>query len=284
MNPIGIDIGGTKMVMLAEYKGEKISKIVSTGAEYTPSDIKKEIKTFVHNLPFTPDCMGIAVPGLVENEKTVVVSDVLPKISGMDTNFLRIDHYPVYMINDVKAALIHESSFLDENTAIVVIMVGTGIAIGIKQNGQFVNGCKGWAGELGSIPIPTINGVKKLDELASGASILTKAKVDANTLHKQLEDGDEATKRIIQSAGEYLGIAIATLIHLLNPEKIVLGGGTLQYKGYFESALQVAQTFTLPELWDVCTIQKSNEAKYMVAQGARHFANINHYNTRSQSN
>lgn len=274
MNSIGIDIGGTKMLMLTEYKGEKISKVVSTGVEYTPADIKREIKTFVQNLPFTPDCIGIAIPGLVENEEMVVLSDVLPKIAGMNANFLRVDNCPVYMINDVKAALIHESSFIDEDAAIIVIMVGTGIATGMKQSGQFINGCKGWAGELGSIPIPTIDGVKKLDELASGASILTKAKVDANTLRRQLEDGEEAAKEIIQSAGEYLGIGIATIIHLLNPEKIILGGGTIQYKGYYESTLQIAQAFTLPELWNVCTIQKSSEAKYMVAQGARRFASI----------
>ena len=274
MNSIGIDIGGTKMVMFTEYKGEKISKIIATGAEYTPTDIKKELKTFVQNVPFTPDCIGIAVPGLVENEETVVLSDVLPKISGMNTDFLQVDNCPVYMINDVKAALIHESSFVDKDAAIVVIMVGTGIAIGMKQNGQFINGCKGWAGELGSIPIPTIDGVKKLDELASGASILAKANMDANTLHKQLKEGEETARRVIQTAGEYLGIGIATIIHLLNPEKIVLGGGTIQYKGYYESALQIAQKFTLPELWNVCTIQESNEATYMVARGARLFARI----------
>ncbi|MDW0113850.1 hypothetical protein QT711_11685 [Sporosarcina saromensis] len=49
------------------------------------------------------------------------------------------------------------------------------------------------------------------------------------------------------------------------------GGGTIQYKGYIESALKVAKENTLPELWEICTNRKSEDAEYMVAQGAINF-------------
>lgn len=271
MISLGVDIGGTKMMLLVEYKGEKVSRTVPTGKECTPDKIRKEIIKFVSNLPFTIDCMGVAVPGLVEQGQKVVISDVLPHIAGMDANFLKINNIPVYMINDVKAALIRETN-LNKNIDTVVIMVGTGIAAGIRQNGHFTNGHKGWAGELGSIPISTEIGIKTLDELASGASIIARANTDANTLNKRLEQNDNDTREVIRSAGGYLGLGISTVINLLNPQRIILGGGTIKYDGYFESAVQVAKKNTLPELWEVCTVEKSKEAKHMVAQGAMHFA------------
>ncbi|MEV9641786.1 ROK family protein [Mammaliicoccus sciuri] len=270
MTTLGVDIGGTKMLLVVEYQGEKISKIVPTGKMYTADEILREINEFVNQLPFTINSIGVAVPGLVEQNQKIVISDVLPNIAGMDTDFLNINNIPVYLINDVKAALIQET-VLNEKVDTVVIMIGTGIAAGINQGGQFVEGCKGWAGELGSIPISTMDGIKKLDELASGASIIAQAKTDAETLYKNLEQNDASAHELVRTAGGYLGLAIATVINLLNPQRIILGGGTIQYEGYFESAINVAKENTLPELWEVCTIRKSEDAKYMVAQGAMKF-------------
>lgn len=270
MTTLGVDIGGTKMLLVVEYQGEKISKIVPTGKKYTAGEILREIHEFVNNLPFPIDAIGVAVPGLIEQNEKIMISDVLPNIAGMDTDFLKINHLPVYIINDVKAALIQET-VSNETVDTVVIMIGTGIAAGIRQDGQFVEGCKGWAGELGSIPIPTADGIKKLDELASGASIIAKANTDADTLHRNIEQGDTTAHEIVQIAGGYLGIAISTVINLLNPQRIILGGGTIQYKEYFETAVKIAKENALPELWAVCTIRKSENAKYMVAQRAINF-------------
>ncbi|MFT9846720.1 ROK family protein [Aneurinibacillus sp. REN35] len=269
---IGVDIGGTKMLMLAEYKGEKLTKILPTGMTCTSTDIKKELSAFVAMLPFTPSCIGVAVPGLVEEERVVVASDVLPAIAGMTTDFLCMGDYPIYLINDVKAALIQESAAVDEHATTAVLMVGTGIAIGVKANGKILTGCKGWAGELGSIPIPTLDGIRTLDTVASGAGILAQAGVSAARLRQQIEQGDEASRQLIHTAGEYLGLGMATVIHLFNPERFILGGGTLQYEGYEEAAVRTAQKYTLPQLWEVCSVERSKNPAHMVAQGARRFA------------
>ncbi|MET3574446.1 ROK family protein [Bhargavaea ullalensis] len=270
MATAGIDIGGTKMLMLAECEGKRISKTVPTGARCTPEKIREAIDAFVGELPDSVGRLGIAIPGLVENADTVVVSDVLPLIAGMDAGFLKSGH-SVHLLNDVKAALLHETAG-DERTDTAVIMAGTGIAMGMKQNGQVITGCRGWAGELGSMPIPTSQGVRTLDELAGGAGILNSADMDAGTLLQQLKEGDEAAKAVVRSAGEYFGLALSTVIHLLNPEKIILGGGTIRYDGYLQAAVRTAQANTLPELWEACTIRKAQEAQHMVALGAMRFA------------
>ncbi|HLR43228.1 MAG TPA: ROK family protein [Pseudogracilibacillus sp.] len=271
MTPLGIDIGGSSMTLLVEHEGEKFSKTIHTGKAYTPDDIKKEMIQFIQPLPFNIDCIGVAVPGLVDRNQSVVTSDVLPHISGMDADFLKINKIATYLINDVKAALIQET-YANKQMDTIVIMVGTGIAAGMMQNGIYTNGSKGWAGELGSIPISIGNNIKSLDELASGASILARLDTDARTLNQLLEKNDTHAHQIVESAGGYLGLGIATMINLFNPEKIILGGGTIQYEGYVDAALDAAEKHTLPALWNACTITKSENPKEMVARGAMHYA------------
>ncbi len=268
---VGIDIGCTKMLMLAEYQGEKITKTVPTGFAVTREHLKNEIVSFIQGLPFTPSGMGVAVVGFVENENKVVFSS-LSSLTGITTSDLRVGDFPVYFINDVKAATLHETSSIDPNTTSVVIVIGTGIAMGIRANGQFVNGANGWSGELGYIPIPTPEGTNRLAKLAGGIGVLEMAGTDAEDLQQRLEQGNQEAQEVILTAGKYMGIGLAIVINLLNPEKIVLGGGTLKYKGYYKAALEHAQQHALPDLWNACTIEQSKEPGFMVAQGARRFA------------
>jgi len=266
---VGVDVGGTKMLMIGNGR---IEKKVPTGKSFSKADLKYELDSFVSGLPFIPDALGIALPGLVENAKTLMTSDVLPQISGIDIEYLRQEHCLIYLINDVKAALIEETSDLSEKDIAVVIMVGTGIALGIRVGGELVNGYNGWAGELGSIPIPTPDGVQKLDEVASGASILVKAQTDAATLIRKLEKDDPEMKGIVCSAGEYLGLGIATVINILNPNIISLGGGALKYKYFYESAVESAKKFALPELWAECKIGRVRRIDHVVVLGAQRYA------------
>jgi glucokinase len=48
------------------------------------------------------------------------------------------------------------------------------------------------------------------------------------------------TIQIIKTAGEYLGLGMATVINILNPELIIIGGGTIHYAGYQQAALESA--------------------------------------------
>lgn len=268
---IGVDLGGTKMLIFAEVDGRPISHTVPTGRSCTPADLKRELASFVERLPFQPDAIGMAIPGLVESANRVVISNVLPLIAGMEADQIRPTAAPIYFLNDVKAALVEESSALHQPT-IAVIMVGTGIGMGMMANGHFLNGCKGWAGELGSIPVATPGGVKTLDQVASGAGLIDTLQVDAPTIRQRLAAGDEATRRAVREAGTYFGLGLATVLQILNPQEIVLGGGTLGYDGHLEAALAAAQAHSLPDLWAASTIRPSQDPVHMVARGARRFA------------
>jgi predicted NBD/HSP70 family sugar kinase len=274
---MGIDIGGTKMLMLAEVDGQMVTKTVATGVEFGSINVKKELHQFVQELHIVVLNMGVAIPGLVNQAGQVVTCDVLPKIQGMDPNFLRIDNrdqQEIYFINDAEAALMEETSDLTANSTAVIIMVGTGIGMALKANGNTLKGCKGWAGELGSIPIATLDGAEKLDALAAGASILFNTGMSFAAIQEKLAEDDLQVKQIIKKAGAYFRLGIATVINIVNPELMILGGGTLNYDGYYQSALESAHKLTLPDLWNACTIRKPKEEKRVVALGAMRFAKI----------
>ena len=64
---VGIDIGGTKMLMYSNYNGKIVQEKVPTGTEATPQGLVDQIHKFISKLDFVPDAVGVCVPGLCEN-------------------------------------------------------------------------------------------------------------------------------------------------------------------------------------------------------------------------
>ncbi len=81
---------------------------------------------------------------------------------------------------------------------------------------------------------------------------------DAATIHRNAAAGDQVTLRRISQASEALGLGLAALINLINPGLLVLGGGTLAYPGYFDSAMAAAEKYSLPDFWKTCSVRKTN--------------------------
>ena len=64
---VGIDIGGTKMQMLAIFNGQYFERTVPTGITAKKEYIKAEIFKFINSLPFEVESSGIAMPGLEDD-------------------------------------------------------------------------------------------------------------------------------------------------------------------------------------------------------------------------
>jgi glucokinase len=269
---VGIDIGGTKMLLIAH--GEVIERRYQcdTGAGFSIKRAESIITEFIDTLPRSPSSIGMAVPGLVDEFGRVIACDVLPQLEG----WLLSSNYPLRVVNDAEAALYKTIDGLDPKSTTILIMVGTGIGAGFFVNGQILRGAKGWAGELGSIPIPQSgryanameNGIMTLDKLASGAAILARSGGDLESLIRSVESRDETILKIISDAGQALGLGIATVINIFNPDSIVLAGGTLAWAGYLEAALISAQESSLPDLWAATKVQLSPYGGDLVALGA----------------
>lgn len=265
---VGVDIGGTKALMLAEgpeLRGGAVTRRVDTGPETTPGDLHKAVEEFLADHQLEPTALGVAVPGLVENGR-VAVSDVLPQLaewSGLGNHTI-----PSLLVNDIRAALAQEAAELSRSATAAVVVCGTAVGSAYLSEGRVVRGARGWAGEIGSLPMTTPLGVRRLDELAGGSAIVRGAGMPPRSIHTALAEKDRRVQAVVHAAGEAFGLALASLVNFLNPEVVRVAGGTLGYPGYWDAALSAAQENALPELWYSCTVERIENPDLIVARGA----------------
>lgn len=265
---IGIDVGGTnvKIALVDEGKiiySNSVPTYAQMGYEYTVNNIKQAIKDLMKETSTTSkDIKGIGFdfPGQVDYKTGVV--KLAPNIPGwvnvpiakmIEEEF----HIPTKIDNDVRCAALGELKFGAgkgcEN--FVCITVGTGIGSGLVINGQLVRGAANAAGEIGHIKLQMHNGpicgcgdTGCLEAFASGPSIVALAQeylksgkstkfremagadgeITPYIVAKAAEAGDPVAKRIFQIVGEYVGMGLVSVINLLNPEKVIIGGGVAE--------------------------------------------------------
>ena len=263
-NRIGIDVGGTNVkIALVNEKGRIIySNSIPTraemGYEYTIGNMKEAIKILLTETKLTPvdiEGMGFGFPGQIDCQKGIV--RLAPNIPGwVDVPIANIMEeefsIPTRVDNDVRCADLGELNFGAgvgcEN--LICITVGTGIGSGLIINGKLVRGASNAAGEIGHIKLDIQGGRLCgcgdrgcLEAFASGPSIVALAedyiKGGKSTKYRELanpeitpyivseaaKQGDPVAKRIFTIVGEYIGVGLASVVNLLNPEKIIIGGG-----------------------------------------------------------
>jgi glucokinase len=278
---IGLDIGGTKLLIAAVWPGRTELHTAPTGRAAGPEVIERELRSFLVRLGVRPALIGVAVPGLVGAAGEVVACDVLPRLDGWQTATLgALDGdggragdgggagpVPVHALNDVEAGLIEELPDFPDAPA-VLVLAGTGIGAAVAIGGAPYRGADGWAGELGSIPIRRGGRTATLDELASGASLAARCGGDGEALAARAAAGDAEVLSAIAEAGAALGLGLATVVNLLNPRLLVIGGGTVALPGYLDAALASAARAAMPDLWRACTVRAPRRGRALVALGA----------------
>lgn len=262
-NRIGIDVGGTNVkIALVDDKGSILySNSVPTraemGYEYTVNNIKQAIRDLMSETKVTGiEGIGFDFPGQIDYKNGIV--RLAPNIPGwVNIPIAKIieDEFkiPTRIDNDVHCAALGELNFGAgkgcEN--FICMTVGTGIGSGIVINGKLVRGASNAAGELGHIKLQMHEGplcgcgdYGCLEAFASGPSIVAMAEEyilgGKSTKFRELASGGEITpfivaeaakqgdpvaRRIFARIGEYIGFGLSSVVNLLNPEKIIIGGG-----------------------------------------------------------
>ncbi len=262
-NRIGIDVGGTNVkIALVDDKGSILySNSVPTraemGYEYTVNNIKQAIRDLMSETKVTSiEGIGFDFPGQIDYKNGIV--RLAPNIPGwVNIPIAKIieDEFkiPTRIDNDVHCAALGELNFGAgkgcEN--FICMTVGTGIGSGIVINGKLVRGASNAAGELGHIKLQMHEGPLCgcgdhgcLEAFASGPSIVAMAEEyilgGKSTKFRELASGGEITpfivaeaakqgdpvaRRIFARIGEYIGFGLSSVVNLLNPEKIIIGGG-----------------------------------------------------------
>jgi glucokinase len=180
------------------------------------------------------------LPGL----RNVLMRDIMQEKLGKKT----------FLINDANAAALGEFYFGAARGAhnFIYITLSTGIGGGIVLDDKIYTGAIGAAGEVGHMTIddngPICNcGNKGCWEMLASATALAREarhrikegvktsileyaegdieKVTAQIIHSAAEQGDRLAKKLITRTGYYVGVGLANLINIFNPELIVIGGG-----------------------------------------------------------
>ena len=261
---VGVDVGGTNVkVALVDKDGTiNYSNTVPTraemGYEYTISNIKQAIHDLIKETKidkFSIEGIGFGFPGQIDCQNGVV--RLLPNIPGwVNVPIAKImeDEFqiPTRVDNDVRCAALGELHYGAGKDCqnLICITVGTGIGSGLIVNGKLVRGASNAAGEIGHIKLQMHNGpicgcgdTGCLEAFASGPCIVAMAedyiKGGKSTKYRELanpeitpyvvaeaaKQGDAVAQRIFKIMGERIGIGLASVINLLNPEKIIIGGG-----------------------------------------------------------
>jgi len=270
---VGVDIGGTKMHMLAHHNGRRFERRVPTGRDYTPEALRGALDAFIAELPFAPRSVGMAVPGLVEGDSKIVISNPIPALGGVDAAFFGRGRYAVRFCNDVAAAAMAEAAVHSAARTLLVILIGTYIGMGVCVNGKLLMGSRGWGNDLGFHVINTADGVKRVNDVCGGAAILAAAGCSAEAMQNRLAAGDGEAQAVITQAAKFFGYALSNALHLYNPDVAIIGGGTSYYPGYYETALATAKAWTLPPHWDCCVFARPYDPERIAALGAMAFGN-----------
>jgi glucokinase len=201
--------------------------------------------------------MGIAVPGLVNRQiDQVVVSRDLPTTVREDlhSEFTRATGLRVEIENDANAAAYGEYKVGAGRGSrdIFYMTIGKGIGGAIILDGKLWTGATGFAGEIGHITIDSegmecvCGNTGCLETVASAPSIVRRAQerlfrdstsslsrlglnrnFSADDVAHEANDGDDFALMMIERTGRYIGTGVATVINLLNIERIILGGGVM---------------------------------------------------------
>jgi glucokinase-like ROK family protein len=184
---------------------------------------------------------GMCLPGPVHRPTGVVGSTaILPGWVGVAAaeEMRRRLELPILVDNDANLAALAEAAFGAGRDAkdLVYLMISSGIGAGLVLNGRLYRGAEGLAGELGHVLVDAEGPVCRCGnrgclETVAGtdalADLLRRSHgdgLDGRAIVRLARDGDLGCRRVIADAGRAIGKAAATLVNVLNPELLIVGG------------------------------------------------------------
>lgn len=247
---VGCDLGATHgVVALTDLRGQVLTTAqaaidIAAGPERVLDWAIRAARSLLADAHFTGVPLagfGVGVPGPVEHDSGRAVKP--PIMPGWD-GFGIADHIeaafdaPALVDNDVNLlALGERATSLRAVDDLIFVKVSTGIGAGIISGGSLQRGAVGAAGDLGRVLPPPPPGSARwagderdLEAIASGPAIAHALAarglwaVTSADVVELLLSGDRDAAEAVRNAGREIGSALATVVNLLNPSVIVLGG------------------------------------------------------------
>lgn len=258
---IGVDVGGTKIAGgLVDERGQLLAHDRLESPATDPAQIVRRIAELVRRLGHDVDveAVGVSAAGFVDKQRATVV--FAPNLAWRDEP---LRHHlqgalglPVVVENDANAAAWGEFTFGAgaDVDSLLMITVGTGVGGGIVVDGELMRGGFGMGAEVGHIrlvPDGVRCGCGNLGCLesygsgsalvrttrervrtspATGAGLLERAggdpdRIDGPMITAAAMEGDLTAREQLAEVGAALGVGVASLVAVLDPNLVVVGGG-----------------------------------------------------------
>ncbi len=257
---IAVDLGGTH-IRAASYRREETRPLKRQKIK-TRSRDESIFERLVHLIEQvipeneTLDAIGIAAPGPLDPRTGIIIET--PNIQEWK-NFPLVEklssHFgcPVYLGNDANLAALGEWRYGagQGHDHLIYLTISTGVGGGVVSDGHLLEGRQGLAAELGHVtvladgPVCSCGRRGHLEALSSGtaiakyvegqlkdrstvSSLRSGAKRTAESIAQAAREGDPLAISAYQRAGKYLGIGVASFLHIFNSSIVILGGGVSQ--------------------------------------------------------
>jgi glucokinase len=265
MKPVvGIDLGGTRLRVAVSCEPGKLDVVVRrpTQAEEGPERVLRRIVDTVAQAleqaslaPAAVGALAIAAPGPLNPRAGVIYYAVnlpgwhdvpLAEILSRETGIRSVVHHDAHL-----AALgENRRGAATDAKDVAYVTISTGVGAGLILDGSLYSGFSGTAGEVGHIvvepggPLCKCGNQGCLEAVASGTAIAREAKESiARGVQTSLSSIDEPTAKdvsaaarsgdsfaisLLEHAGSAIGLGMGTVINLLNPQVLVLGGSVMK--------------------------------------------------------
>ena len=250
---IGIDLGGTA-IKLGRFTtdGNCLQSLsVPTPQPATPTDV---VEAIVNSIPLIDPqgyskAVGIGTPGPVDATGRIAVVAInlanwhdVPLADLLEAKL----KLPIFLANDANCAGLGEYwlGAGKQFQNLILITLGTGVGGAVILDGKLFTGHRGAAGELGLITLnpdgPKCNSGNQgsLEQYASVSAIRRRTGLEPVELGELASSGDPKSLTFWQEYGRDLGAGLASLIYILTPEAIAIGGGVCASFEFFLPSMQ----------------------------------------------
>ena len=244
---LGFDIGGTKCaVILGRAEGEKmrIEKRLAfptlIGPEPTLLRLEAVARELLADQDSLPEAIGISCGGPLDSRRGVVLGP--PNLPGWDHVaitewFSKAFGIPAFLQNDANACAFAEWKWGAGQgvDSMVFLTFGTGMGAGLILDRHIYSGISDLAGEIGHVRLSEAGPVGygkagSFEGFCSGGGIIRLAQeygfhaVDARQVFEAAAGGNKVARQVVETTARQLGRALALIVDILNPERIIIGG------------------------------------------------------------
>lgn len=239
---LGIDIGGTNLSLGLVRNGEIVSAFStpSFAPEWSMEQTLDYLcEQIAHIITRDTIKIGVGVPSVVDLHKGIVYDTQnipswkeVPLKACLEDRF----HVPVAVNNDANCYALGIYGYYPADAKpelLVAVTLGTGVGMGIVQEGQLLNGVNCGAGELGSLAYRD-----SVIEDYCGRHFFDAAGWDSRAASEAARAGDPKALALFDELGRNLGVLLSTVLFAYDPSHIALGGGIANNYPLFRASME----------------------------------------------